>query len=432
MARNIVIGALVVVVIGVLLLPLVVRGLSKDSVPMGVTTPLHEFARDGSLGEVERLLADGADPNAGDEAGKTPLHWAAANGHVGTAEALIKGGANPNLRDAAGATPIDLAVAGGHSQTAESLRAASGQFPLESSGGAQVETVPENTGASGLNPSLKYADLPSFEAGIGQPGCLLTSEHVWMFSPKTREDAAEIVFPYLTKAYDVLRGIVGVDTEFIIVVYNFPKGNQEAFGGTSNCVIYYDEENLELEDFPEWTQYHVPHVSGYIEEMAHNFVAATHSQFGWEMVGWSIGVKASQAVASNPVFLESLTGTYQGQADTYQRYVASGFVLPTDVPPNQVDRIHAYILSECERQYGPSFWPDFFGEVRKEALPLRDAVQLDDGDAIRNERYRITVECFERLPGLHFKQILQNSGISLTTDVKSLHPTEAGWNRRLL
>jgi hypothetical protein len=220
-----------------------------------------------------------------------------------------------------------------------------------------------------LNPSIKYASLPSFEAAIGQPGCLLTSDHVWMFAPKSKEDAAGIVFPYLTKAYEFLRDITGTETEYAIVVYNFPKGNQEAFGGTSNCVIYYDDENLELRNFPEWTQHHVPHVSGYIEEMAHNFVAATKAQFGWEMVGWSIGIKATQTVASNPVFINSLTATYQGQADTYQRYVRSGFVLPADVPPNQVDRIHAYILGECDRRYGPAFWQDFFSEIRKEAQP---------------------------------------------------------------
>ncbi|MCL4693198.1 MAG: hypothetical protein KJ060_11895, partial [Candidatus Hydrogenedentes bacterium] len=174
-----------------------------------------------------------------------------------------------------------------------------------------------------------------------------------------------------------------------------------------------------------------PHVSGYIEEMAHNFVAATKAQFGWEMIGWSIGVHATQAVATNPIFVQHWTETYQGQASTYQRYVAAGFVLPSDVPANQVDRIHAYILSECERQYGVSFWRDAFTEIRKEAQALRDAANAGGDDAIRNKRYQITIECFDRLPGIEFKQMLQNSGISITTDVKSLHPTEPGWNRRL-
>ena len=427
MTRNVVIGTIAAVLVCLLLLPLIVGRPAST----GVTTPLHEMARDGHLDLVEDLLGEGADPNAVDEEGKTPLHWAAANGHMGTVAALLKGGANPNNQDVQGKTPLDYAKANNHGQTAGAIEAAIGQSPPSPTEEARVETAATTPTAQGLNPSLKYPDLTSFEAAIGQPGCLLTGDHVWLFAPKSREDAAGIVFPYLVRAYDVLHGIVGVDTEYIIVVYNFPEGSREAFGGTSNCVIYYDDQNLQLDKHPEWTQHHVPHVSGYIEEMAHNFVATTKAQFGWEMVGWSIGVKATQAVASNSVFINSLTATYQGQADTYQRYVASGFVLPPDVPSNQVDRIHAYILGECERKYGPTFWQDFFAEVRKEAQPLRDAVQLGDGDAIRNERYRITVECFDRLPGLHFKQILQNSGISLTTDVKSLHPTEPGWNRRL-
>ncbi len=431
MNRNVILGVVVGIVLCLLLLPLVISRFSESSPSTGVTTPLHEMARDGKLGSVEQLLGEGADPNAPNEEGKTPLHLAAANGHVGTVTALLKGGADPNRKDAQGKTPLDYAKANGHGQTAGEIERAMIPNPSAATDEIPVETAAVTPVGQTLNPSLKYPDLPSFEGAIGRPGCLLTSEHVWLFAPKSREEAAGIVFPYLVRAYDALHDTVGVDTEYVIVVYNFPQGSKEAFGGTSNCVIYYDDENLQLDQHPEWTQYHVPHVSGYIEEMAHNFVAATHAQFGWEMVGWSIGMKATQTVAPNPVFLQSWTDTYQGQADTFQRYVASGYVLPPDVQPNLVDRIHAYILAECERQYGPAFWPDFFAEVRKQAQPLKDAVQLGDGDAIRNERYRITVECFDRLPGLEFRQILQSAGISLATDIKSLHPTEPGWNRRL-
>lgn len=56
---------------------------------------------------------------------------------------------------------------------------------------------------------------------------------------------------------------------------------------------------------------------------------------------------------------------------------------------------------------------------------------LGDADQIRNARYRITVECFDRLKGLGFKDRLRRAKISLTTDVKSLHPIEPGWDRRL-
>ena len=70
-----------------------------------------------------------------------------------------------------------------------------------------------------------------------------------------------------------------------------------------------------------------------------------------------------------------------------------------------------------------TFWRDFFRETKKERARLRT------GD--RDERYRITIECFDRLPGVDFEKMLQASGISLTTDVKSLNPTKPGWNRKL-
>lgn len=102
------------------------------------------------------------------------------------------------------------------------------------------------------------------------------------------------------------------------------------------------------------------------------------------------------------------------------------------MPPNKCDRIHAWILWRCAKDYGPSFWQDFFREVRKEAKALNDAVRLGEADCIRNARYRITVDCFDRLAGLDFKERLRKSRISLTTDVKSLHPEDPQWDRRLI
>ncbi len=281
-----------------------------------------------------------------------------------------------------------------------------------------------------MKPDLKHPDVGSYSAAIGAQGMVLTSEHILFFAPQAASYSAQIIFPYLVKAYDELKAITGVDTKYKIVVYHFAPGNADAFGGTSECVIYYDYGNLYIDQFPEWTQHHVPHVSGYIEEMAHNFVGTTNVQFGWEMVGWSLGIAASRKVADNPIFEASLRQTRAGQADTYQRYMTAGCVLPPDVDPNQVDRIHAYILGQCEQRYGARFWPDFFKEVRKQHEALEQALSLPD-DENRNARYQISVECFDRLPGLDFKKMLQSSGISLTTDVKALHPTEPGWNRQL-
>jgi hypothetical protein len=282
-----------------------------------------------------------------------------------------------------------------------------------------------------INPSLKYPDVGSFARAIGQSACLLKSDHIYFFAPESYEEESKIILPYLIKAYDALRDIVGVDTEYILVVYNFPKGHRDGWGGTSNCTLWYDDSNLRLNDQEEWKRHRIPHVCGYIEEMAHNFVSATKAQFGWEATGWSISAKVSALVAANPHYTEFLEQTRTEQAKTFQRYVALGFTFPPDIPSNLVDRIHAHLLWQCEQSYGPEFWKDFFKEVKKQKGALDDAVRLSDGDSIRNERYRITIDCFDRLPGFSFRQTLVQSGISLTVDVKSLHPTDPGWNRKL-
>ena len=282
------------------------------------------------------------------------------------------------------------------------------------------------------NPNLEYKTAKEFEKGIGEPAVLLDAEHLCFFAPKRRAKEAGIVLEYLTKAYDALYEIVGTHTEYKIAVYAFPEDHPEGWGGTSNCSIKYDESNLDLEQFPEWTQHRVPHVSGYIEEIAHNFVGTTKAQFGWEMLGWSIGTIASHKVANNPKYRNQVQKTREGQRQTYTRYVQNGCILPADIPPNKCDRIHAWILFQCAKDYGPGFWKDFFREIRKEAKPLKDALHVGDGDQIRNARYRITIECFDRLSEkLAFKERLEKAGISTTVDVKSLHPEEPGWDRRL-
>jgi hypothetical protein len=288
--------------------------------------------------------------------------------------------------------------------------------------GAQTSTPADE---QPLKPNLKWTTVEAYSAEIGEPGVLLQSDHLWLFAPRSREKEAGIIFNYLVKAYDELYRIVGVHTKYKLIVYHLPKG----FGGTSECVIEYDYTNLDLDKSDEWKRHKVPHVSGYIEEMAHNFVSTTKAQFGWEMIGWSIGVKVTQKVAPNPTFNRQVQETRQKQAQTFARYNALGQSFPPDVESNLCDRIHAHLLYQCEQRYGAAFWQDFFSEVRVQRKPLDDAVHLAGGDNIRNERYRITVECFDKLKGLQFKKMLERYGISTTVDAKSL-ATKPDWNRK--
>lgn len=283
-----------------------------------------------------------------------------------------------------------------------------------------------------FSPNLKYPTLADYEKAIKEPGVVLDSTYLRFFAPKRKADEASIIFPYLVKAYDELYKIVGVHTRYKIVVYHFPKGTREGFGGTSACTIWYNYDNLEFRLHDEWKQHHVPHVRGYIEEMAHNFVDATHAQFGWEIMGWTIGTQAAQKVAPNPVLTRYVQEARQEENQVFQRYVRAGYVFPRDIEANLCDRIHGWILYQAETQYGPTFWPDFFARIREQQDALIEAAKIGDADQNRNARYRITVDCFDKLGKAHLKDALRQAHISLTTDVKALHPTEPKWDRRFV
>jgi len=75
-----------------------------------VNEALIEAVRAGDLAAVRRLLAAGANPNAGDGT-ETPLHAAARRGPRELVEALIAGGGLEWLPDAEGRTPLDVARA---------------------------------------------------------------------------------------------------------------------------------------------------------------------------------------------------------------------------------------------------------------------------------------------------------------------------------
>jgi len=290
----------------------------------------------------------------------------------------------------------------------------------------------ENIYKALLKPSLKFKTLPEYEAQCKESGIMLDSDFVMMFAPKAKTKEAKIIFRYLVKAYDELHRIVGRHTEYKIVVYHFPENNKDGWGGTGNCEIGYDYRKLDLASQKEWQKYKVPHVSGYIEEMAHSFVHATKTQFGWEMVGWSIGIQATKKVAKNPIFLKSLQNTRENQKTTFNNYKKGGYIFPKDLPENQCDRIYGYLLWRCERKYGRNFWPDFFEEIRKEYANLRDADKLAGSYKKRNKQYQISVDCFDRLDGLDFKNRLKTAKISLTADVRALRPEEPGWDRKFI
>jgi ankyrin repeat protein len=75
-------------------------------------TPLHYAAKRGDRADVERLLAEGSDPNAQDDNRWTALHFAIQAVSVPCTEVLATAGADVDVRDAYGNTPLWKAVMG--------------------------------------------------------------------------------------------------------------------------------------------------------------------------------------------------------------------------------------------------------------------------------------------------------------------------------
>jgi hypothetical protein len=149
------------------------------------------------------------------------------------------------------------------------------------------------------------------------------------------------------------------------------------------------------------------------------------------MLGWSISAKVCQKIAPNPIYQQSLSDTQRGQEETWQAYMKNSHTFPSNVPGDQVDRIHAHLLRQAEQDHGTNFWPDFFAEVRKQQAAFGAPEAKGDSGPALNLRYRLTVECLNRLPGLDFKKRLEQSGVSTTVAIQSLKPTQSAWNRKL-
>ena len=87
-----------------------------------LTRQLWHIAGSGDLEELDRLVGQGVDVNAGDRTGVTALMRAAYHGQLAMVRALIGYGADPNAKDRSGLTALLMAEHGGHEEIVEALR----------------------------------------------------------------------------------------------------------------------------------------------------------------------------------------------------------------------------------------------------------------------------------------------------------------------
>jgi uncharacterized protein len=78
------------------------------------STPLHIACEKGEIGDVEILIANGADINLPGDLGNTPLHSAALTGKAEVIKRLLELGADPFLRNEFSQTPLQVAQLGNH------------------------------------------------------------------------------------------------------------------------------------------------------------------------------------------------------------------------------------------------------------------------------------------------------------------------------
>jgi uncharacterized protein len=83
--------------------------------------PLHDAARQGDVGTIHEIVAQGADPNEKAQNGETPLTLAVLGGHEEVARALIESGADVHARNAGGFTPLHAAAYAGDVAIADLL-----------------------------------------------------------------------------------------------------------------------------------------------------------------------------------------------------------------------------------------------------------------------------------------------------------------------
>ena len=275
-------------------------------------------------------------------------------------------------------------------------------------------------------PTVVLRSLAEYEEAIREPGLMLDSRCVRLFAPRKMETQARLAFPYIKKGYETFYDMIGMHTNYKLVVYASPQWSPHCWGGTATgaTLIPYSYGLLDLDNQEEWKRHRVPRLVGLFEEMGHDFTLGLGTRFGGEAIGMYLSGKVAMQVTGNPYTRDRRQRGRKTLQETMRRYIEGGYVFPEDIPGNVSDRIHAEILYQCEAKYGADFWRNFFTEIRKERDRLRNA----DG----NMRYQITVDCFDRLPGLQFRQMLRDLRISDKTSWYSLKPSRPDWDRRFI
>ena len=119
----------------------------------GLNKELLEVAENGDIVALNKVLANGADPNATDEEGKTALLHAAAANSVKCVDALLAKGADPDQANKEGVTPLMQAAKSGSTEVVELLLQEGADKSLTDSDGGNALDYAKN-GEFGEDPGI--------------------------------------------------------------------------------------------------------------------------------------------------------------------------------------------------------------------------------------------------------------------------------------
>jgi len=117
---------------------------------------LHAAAKNGDVGEVQRLLGQGIDPDGQSRDGSTALYYAADKGQKQVVEALLGASADPNIGQG-DKTPMVAAFSRGHKDIL-SLLFASTFSTLDNAVGGGVQAVNAMAQSQGFDRTISPLD----------------------------------------------------------------------------------------------------------------------------------------------------------------------------------------------------------------------------------------------------------------------------------
>jgi hypothetical protein len=212
-----------------------------------------------------------------------------------------------------------------------------------------------------------------YESRIGEVGLLLEDSNMQMWVPLRYETHSRVIFRYLQDGYAALKELFGDhDMSVKFSVEHYPEGSPYATGGTGALGgITYSYSNL-VDNTPEWNQYGIPHVSGYFEEMAHNFRFDIGPGFGfYEALGMMIGGEVALRVAWNPHIQQLADDGYRAFAATTAYYLEHNTGEPGVTENIYLTRILAHVFkTQVIDLYGWDALTQTFSLIQ-EGYPLR-------------------------------------------------------------